>query len=69
MTGNSPTLQNLDPVPHLGTRLRVHWGCVLALLVGMILGHLLVVLGSMWFYRQDAAGASNVELRGQRASA
>lgn len=55
MTGNSPTLQILGSVPHLGSRLSVHWGYVLALLVGIILVHLPLVLGSMWFYRQNAA--------------
>lgn len=69
MTDNNPTLQTFGSIAHLGSRLSVYWGYVLALLVGIILAHLLLVLGSMRFYRQDAAGASNVELRRLRASA
>ena len=68
MANNNPTIRAPGLVPHLGSRLNVHWDYALPLLVGIAVVHLLLVLGSMWFNKYDD-GRNNVGLRNLRTVA
>ena len=69
LADNNPSIRAPGFVPHLGSHLSVHWGYIIPLLVGIAFVHLLLVIGSIWFYSQDARRSNDTELRSLRAAA
>ena len=51
MAYTNPYIKAPGLAPHPGSRIRVHWHYLIALLVGIATVHLLLLIGSMYFYR------------------
>ena len=61
MARTNPLIEAPGLVPYLGSRMRVHWPYLVALLVGVAFVHLLLVIGSL--YIQNAISGRNQGIR------
>ena len=69
MAYTNPYIKAPGLVPYLGSRISVHWNYLIALLVGIATVHVLLVIGSIYFYsldskkRQSIGNTTGIELR------
>ena len=69
MADTNPHIKAPGMVPHLGSRITVHWPYLVALLVGIATVHLLLLVGSIYFSRlglekkQSIRDTTGTELR------
>lgn len=50
MAYTNPPIEAHGLVPYLGSKIKVHWSYLIALLVGIASVHLLLVIGSLHFH-------------------
>ena len=53
MARSNPLIEASGTVPHLGSRISVHWNYLVALLVGIATVHLLLVIGSAYLHSKN----------------
>ena len=60
MAYTNPYIKAPGTVPYLGSRIKVHWPYLVALLVGIATVHLLLLVGSMYFSRLGPEKTQNI---------
>ena len=59
----NPLIETQGMVPYLGSRLDVHWNYMIILVIGIAAVHLLLLVGSIIFYKLDDGRSQDIELR------